>query len=200
LAGALFALLIAAMPLRAQDLPAAFDVVGVAHDDVLNIRALPSGTAEIAGTLAPGALRIEVLEVTQDGRWGKVSTGEGNGWSSMRYLKRREDYPDFEVPRPMNCYGTEPFWSLFLEEDFDIFEAMGEGAHGLDRLAQQRRDGHFSVAWLRDATGERLTLSVSTALCSDGMSDRDFGFAALLLIESPGDFRYMQGCCTLDMR
>lgn len=41
------------LPVAAQDLPALFHVIGVAEDDVLNIRQGPSASAEAIGSLPP---------------------------------------------------------------------------------------------------------------------------------------------------
>ncbi|HGG04386.1 MAG TPA: SH3 domain-containing protein, partial [Aliiroseovarius sp.] len=96
----------------AQNLPDAFFVTGVAADDVLNIRAEPSARSAIVGQLGPQAINVEVIAFSDNGKWGKVSTGEGNGWVAMRFLERSNHTPAGEVPRPMACFGTEPFWAL----------------------------------------------------------------------------------------
>lgn len=55
---------LAAGPAAAQDLPAVYDVAGVAADDVLNVRAEPSAEAPVLRTLAPDAGGIEVVALS----------------------------------------------------------------------------------------------------------------------------------------
>ena len=66
-------------------------VVGVAHDDVLNVRSLPGANQPVVGTLAPLA-----LDVTTTGRlrhlpdensvWAEIRNGAGVGWVNSYYL------------------------------------------------------------------------------------------------------------------
>jgi hypothetical protein len=72
-----------------QGRAATLAVVGVAHDDVLNVRAGPGTDQPVVGTLEPLA-----TDVAATGRarrlpasiWLEVELGEGTGWSSSRYL------------------------------------------------------------------------------------------------------------------
>ncbi|MDO9524040.1 MAG: SH3 domain-containing protein, partial [Gemmobacter sp.] len=111
---AMICLCLSAAPAVAEPFPATYEVRDVAANDVLNIRAQPRADAALIATLPPFAINIEVLETSEDRRWGLVSTGEGNGWVSMRYLNHTI-WPDpYTVPRPLTCLGTEPFWSVAL--------------------------------------------------------------------------------------
>ncbi|MDH3293960.1 MAG: SH3 domain-containing protein [Acidimicrobiia bacterium] len=66
-----------------------FGVVGVAHDDVLNVRAIPDASADIITALAPTATGIVA---TGEGRllpssiWYQVDTDAGLGWVNARYV------------------------------------------------------------------------------------------------------------------
>jgi uncharacterized membrane protein len=192
----LLALLLLAGPALAQDLPAQFSITGVAADDTLNIRAEPSGSAPKLGEYGPYALNIEVLETTPDGSWGRVGIPESNGWVSMRFLER-QDAPPFEIPRPMTCYGTEPFWTLAMTVRGDEFSALGEDLRFLTMTRQiVAREGYFA-SFVEGPTLERF-LTIRRAACNDGMSDRDFGFSALLMTEAPDGNTLLSGCCTLD--
>ncbi|NAZ36700.1 COG3650 family protein [Rubellimicrobium sp. CFH 75288] len=178
----------------AQDLPARFTVAGVAAGDVLNVRAAPSASARILGTLAPGDTGVEIVRLSPDGRWGLMPLREGSGWVSMRYLAREAPSPT-PLPRPLLCRGTEPFWSLTLDTRGARFERMGEGAIPLRQ--------HGEVAGFRggvaafDAGGETLDLTVIRQACSDGMSDRPYGFTAL--VWNRGEL-FLEGCCALSAR
>lgn len=174
-------------------LPTLFDVARVAPDDILNIRAEPSAQAEIIGTLAPDATRIEVVEEIRG--WARVNTGEGSGWVSSRYLDYRTDvWEEGALPQGFACYGTEPFWSL----------RVPDGQVTLDEMGQQVRSaplqGVLSTGVFRDPTravvAEGMTLTATPQACSDGMSDRRFGLRALLVLQDD-PLRLLSGCCSI---
>lgn len=194
------ALWLAAGPAPAQDLPAVYDVAGVAAGDVLNVRAEPSAGAPVLRTLAPDAKGIEVVALSGDGKWGMVSTGEGNGWVALRYLAARPDPAANTLPRPMTCLGTEPFWLLAHDGGSDSFETPGEEPRLLSISAEMvAPEGYFLLA--RGSGGDDLyQLTVTRETCSDGMSDRRFGLDARLFIASPDGNRLFRGCCTLEHR
>ncbi len=194
----LFALLLPALA-QAQTLPDTFIVTGVAADDVLNIRAEPTASAPIVGELGPYMINIEVLKLSANQKWGRVSTGEGNGWASMRYLERSGHNDLSEVPRPMTCIGTEPFWALGMHPQGDEYVLLGYGRHDLTWIKDVLAFQGFVVVFEEGPSLNR-TLTVERGLCSDGMSDRDYGWRATLLNEAPDGDSLQFGCCTLDHR
>ncbi|EYD76352.1 hypothetical protein Rumeso_02072 [Rubellimicrobium mesophilum DSM 19309] len=178
----------------AQDLPARFTVTGVAAGDVLNVREGPDASARILATLPPGSTGVEVVELSPDGRWGRMAFREGSGWVSMRYLAREAAYPG-PVPRPLLCRGTEPFWSLRLSEDGAAFQSPERGDIPLRPLGEA--GGRTGAVAAFDAGGETLDLTVIRKACSDGMSDRPYGLAAL--VWNRGEL-FLEGCCALSSR
>jgi len=64
--------------------PAFRCVVGVASNDVLNVRSGPSASTRIVGRLAPGECFVEVN--AKRGRWFKISKDGVAGWVNSRYL------------------------------------------------------------------------------------------------------------------
>lgn len=190
----------AAAPLRSGTLPAAFMVKGVDGNDLLNIRAEPSAGATVLGTIGPQALNVEVLEISPDGKWGKVAAGgEGNGWVSLAYLERQPVLDPALVPRPMTCLGTEPFWSLGLFEQGAEWTTPDTPRTDLGEVTEAVAMQGFHVR--AEAGPERVfNLTISREWCTDAMSDRQFGFAAKLFIESPDGNALLSGCCTLDHR
>lgn len=182
-----------------QGFPAPYDVTGVARDDVLNIRDKPSPRGRIVGALAPDATRVEVLHLSPRGDWGAVSTGEGNGWVAMRFLAVRSDFDPGAVPRPMSCGGTEPFWTLDLAWGGDAFELMGQSRRYPDLIDEISAPQGF-VSFFEEGEALRRTLTVIRAPCSDGMSERMYGFSAVLLTRAAGGDNLLFGCCTLDRR
>ena len=64
--------------------PAFRCVVGVASNNVLNVRSGPGASNRIVGQLAPGTCFVEVN--AKRGRWFKVSKDSVAGWVNSRYL------------------------------------------------------------------------------------------------------------------
>ena len=186
-------------PVAADPFPATYSVSGVAADDRLNIRAEPRGDAPVLDHIGPFALNIEVLEVTPDGRWGMVPTGDGVGWVAMRFLAATP-WPDPQtLPRPMSCLGTEPFWSIAILPRGAEETTPETGRTDLTVTAESVAPEGYLVT-LEEGPTRTYTLTISRASCSDGMSDRRFGLTATLYTQSPDGNRLARGCCTLDHR
>lgn len=186
--------------------PGYYQVAGVAAPDVLNMRAEPDADADVVGTLAPDARPVEVLEVRRVGKanWGRVLASDGNGWVSMRFLQPFEvtTIKGTEIPLGLACGGTEPFWSATLGDGGVSFSTPDQAERTLaltSAVTAIGRNTRFSI--LAGGQDERLTAIVARfEQCSDGMSDRDFGWRVDLLMERAGDRDYPQlyeGCCRL---
>lgn len=176
----------------AEDYPALFDVSGVAADDVLNIRAQPSASSEIIGTLAPDARNVEVIRAS--GGWGMVNAGERSGWVSMRFLEAQPG-GDYALSRMMTCFGTEPFWNLDITQgELAHFSLPGGGTShytvGLLQRSSNRTD-RFALF------GGSLVAAIARASCSDGMSDRAYGLSVDLFPDTEGGKGFYSGCCSL---
>ncbi len=196
-------------PLRALEpvLPQFFDVRGVAADDVLNVREGPGAHFPIIGTLAPDRRDVEVLAVSDNGRWGMINVEDRTGWVAMRYLAPgRAPAP---LPFGLSCGGVEPFWSLtlrhnqrararwmFLDEGRmraryrSVWSAAPAGSGLTEPVALALQDE-------ATATGVAATGIVRRAACTDGMSDRRYGFSIDLVVSAGADRLYLQGCCAL---
>lgn len=185
-------------PVSAQDLPDRYRVSDVAPNDVLNIRSDPNAASDIIGAFGPYALNVEVLR-TLDG-WGQVPTPEGMGWVSMRFLAPNP-WPTNEVPRPLSCSGTEPFWTFTMWPRGTEYRelAINDGRpRPQTLLSEDVSDGGFLIRTREGPTLER-TLIVNARACSDGMSDRPFGMTAVIFTQAP-DGNYVQnGCCTMQV-
>jgi uncharacterized membrane protein len=186
-----------ATPILAQTFPDAYVTKDIASDDTLNIRAEPSASAPIIGEYGPYTLNIEVLRTTPDGRWGLVGSGEGNGWVSMRYLEASGHNNPGDFPRPMRCSGTEPFWNLNVTMRGDEYHALGDTRRDLNMIRENSAD-NGGFAMFEEGPTLTRTLIVKRGYCSDGMSDREFGWQALLFNEAPDGNSVQSGCCTLD--
>ena len=196
---ACFILFASVLTTRADELPAQFSVSGVAADDVLNIRQGPGARTDKIGQLGPFATNVEVLSLSEDGRWGRIGMPEGNGWVAMRFLERQALAEGTVIPRPLSCYGTEPFWRIGLFPRGDEFERMGEDRIEL-ALVEERPGENGYQADLSTAEGAGYSLVVTRGTCSDGMSDREFGWSGTLYIDKPTGAETLTGCCTLDLR
>ena len=180
--------------------PALYDVTGVAEDDVLNIRAEPSAFSEIIGALAPDETAVEVIEMSRDGNWGRVNTDEMSGWASLAYLERRPGQWVGEAPRNARCFGTEPFWSLAIGDGgatFNTPEAMPLDFGRTARLGSRNRIDRYAQIFENDLGG--LVANLRNASCSDGMSDRAYGWDIDLLLVLAGEdnAQLFSGCCTI---
>jgi uncharacterized membrane protein len=201
--GALFAALLASAPAFAQPgypLPTLFDVSSVGPGDALNVRAAPGTGAEIVGTLQSDARGVEVVELDASGQWGQINTGERAGWVAMRFLAPQPDVWQGDVlPAGLGCFGTEPFWSVEIASDRVVLSAPDATDRSMAVVAMlgpgAAQDPRRAVV-AEDAEG-RLTLTMTPAACSDGMSDRAFGLAGMVLREGSGGRDLLAGCCSV---
>lgn len=188
------ALIPLASQIAAQDLPALFDVAGVDAADVLNIRAAPSPRAEIIGKYGPDRQGIEVLTRDDTGKWGQVGAGEANGWVALQFLTPAAA-TNFTQ---MTCFGTEPFWTLSVVDGASHFDQLGEPRTPVT-LAAYATAQNGVVARFDNAADPAITLIAAKSQCSDGMSDRTFGWDARVFVQTAPQNRVLQGCCTLEI-
>lgn len=195
LAAALATGAVAAAAQQARLLPELYRVTGVAAGDALNIRAEPAASAEAIGSFAPDARGIEV--VAEEAGWLQVTVdGEGSGWVNGRFLEAEGDSWGAASgwPESLRCVGTEPFWSLVHEGGALVLDEanFGESRHLVSQVTYA-----IYPPQSRTALSDGLTVAVAPEMCSDGMSDRDYGLTALLIVGRAPDARQLNGCCTL---
>ncbi|UWP98420.1 SH3 domain-containing protein [Aliiroseovarius crassostreae] len=187
------------LPATANPLPALFDVVDVTSDDVLNVRALPDTGSEIIGTLAPDQTGIEVTTVSEDLKWGQVNAREQAGWVSLRYLMRQPGQDWGQMPWPLSCYGTEPFWDLFTDGENElVLEHMDAEKTRFLITMTTGVVGRADRFWIRgeNEAGEAL-LTLRREECHDGMSDRAYGLGLDSLIDHENGPYALSGCCSI---
>ena len=180
--------------------PALYDVSGVGADDVLNVRAAPSTGAEIVGTLQADAKDIEVVAADSEKGWGMVNIGEGAGWVSLAYLAPSSNAGAGGFPVIRSCHGTEPFWSLTLDEEggvtFSTPEADSQTGAIQSRWTSLNRPDRHGFSARLGTTG--YVALVGQSACGDGMSDRSYGLTIDLLLGGNGtNRRHLSGCCSL---
>ncbi|UWQ79166.1 SH3 domain-containing protein [Leisingera sp. S132] len=207
-AAAVLCLALLALPAAAQQYPALHSVTGVAADDVLNIRSAPSASAAIIGTLAPDQTGVEVILADGSGKWGLINSSEQSGWAALRYLDRVSTSNWHEQPdQALECFGTEPFWSLSLDEA-SYLRTQDEPAIPFVLMARQPAAGHrgksgfHAVSRIDSALSipdiRSLSGTLTGQLCTDGMSDRAYGISIdLLQFRKAGQLDVLTGCCSL---
>lgn len=192
----LVVLLCLALPAQAQEVrfPALFDVVGVASDDVLNIRERPRGTSGIIQELRHDATAIEVIELSENGDWGRVNVYDQTGWTAMRFLARQPGQDIDTVPAIEICSGTEPFWSLDLRPPAPSLRTPLADL-SLEMPIISPVAGRYEPWSLIGETDHGPIYGIlSRKICSDGMSDAVQGYQLDLIEVGYGSYT---GCCTL---
>ena len=183
----------AAHPALAETLPALFDVTGVAPGDVLNIRAEPSASAALRGSLAPDAKGIE--GITRRGGWMQVNAGEAAGWVSARFLARGAAVWGSGLPPTLHCSGTEPFWSLKQAQGGLVLSTPDAADRHF--ALRQVLDGGLPQGAQRSVLADGLTAVIAPAACSDGMSDRAYGLTATVILGEAPEAQQLSGCCSV---
>lgn len=190
----------APVTVMADTFPALYSVVGVRSDDVLNVRAMPNATASELGYLEPDATGVEVIGLSDNGRWGQVNMIERAGWVSMRYMTRDAAPEWFSGAAPLSCLGTEPFWSLEASlpgntVTFSTPEVTLSSTTQADALPGTVFPRTLALPLRGDAEGMMVVRAES---CFDNMSDRAYGLTALLYRSDTAEG--YAGCCLLGQR
>lgn len=180
--------------------PALYDVTGVASDDVLNVRAGTGASHPIIEALAYNDRDIEIVEVSENGKWGLIGYAGGNGWASMRYLKRQAGQAGPNLPRPLNCGGNEPFWGLQFSRHGNEYSEPGQMPHSLTTVWEGIPDGMQPVSYgIKMARGaDEINAVITRSQCSDGMSETAYGFEINALLSGALGNRMLTGCCSLE--
>jgi uncharacterized membrane protein len=164
---------------------------------MLNVRASPSPSAPVIGTIAPDAV-IEVTDRTATRRWGQVNSGEQAGWVSMRYLAQQgRPIDNYNLPVGLRCFGTEPFWSLTHSDGVMRFAQMDASDAAMTvEIAQDTgiADDLRRMIRLTGPDGPGVAY-VAQGECSDGMSDRVFALSVAFMSGPAAPL--LTGCCTL---
>lgn len=204
----LSAAIILSLPLATQAemiaLPELFSVSNVAQNDMLNIRSEPLATGEIIGQFSPDATNIEVVAFSADGQWAQVNAGEIAGWVSRRFLELEGSaWKEQTLPEHLACYGTEPFWSLQQQDGKLSFSEPdnSDQALQLKTVLDRGFEGDRLRALLAADETTQMSAVIQPGLCSDGMSDRNFGLNATLILENKDQQpRLLSGCCSIAPR
>jgi uncharacterized membrane protein len=179
-----------------------YQVVDVAADDQLNVREGPGVDARVLGGLAPHADNLIITGAVTDvggSDWWEIVFVEGylsRGWVNGRFLEAMDlDWDARERDYPMQCSGTEPFWSLELE-DGEASYSDPDGETLTMRASQWRKArglfGTFAVQLEHQGEVGYASVWRERFYCSDGMSDIRYPFGTVLIRP---DGEVFAGCC-----
>ena len=197
-----------------------FRVVNVSANDAagLNVREYPAPGSDLSNTRIVGHLSWRARGIISSGQvlrfagatWRHIRLGNVIGWVNAKYLKAELRNPDrAQLPEKIVCSGTEPFWTLRISNSSSVFEGTmadtGEWLESekLDFIARNKIANRSTATWAvtvkRKSAPDYITALISKTghYCSDGMSDRDYPYQAILLsgnVPVP-----MQGCCQRDI-
>lgn len=182
-------------------------VVGVASDDVLNIRAdidhtLDVGGSEIVGAIPHDATDIFVTGVSIDvdgAVWREVIYDGVLGWVNAHFLQPTSHL--LEPPEALSCGGTEPFWNVEIDGvNSQLFSPEQETAIPLDELRFNPGIGRTDLWGYNLGSSDRAheldIVVLYSGSCSDGMSDLIYDYDAFLLGLAPNRAP-AHGCCNL---
>lgn len=178
--------------------PALHDVVGVAEDDVLNVRAGPSADTEVIGTLAHDATGIEIIRPNDRHTWGLINLDERPGWISLSYVQRHPgQWYGSQIERA-RCGGMEPFWSFEFAGGSAQWQHLDEVSTGtiLDRFPAAGRIDEQGLTF-RFENGEDGVAILRLGSCHDTMSDREYGISIHLVTGGAEGPSLYTGCCNL---
>lgn len=186
-----------ALPAAAQEFPALHRVNGVSAGDVLNIRAEPNARAPLVGSFARDAVGIEVIGLSEDRAWGLVRTGEGIGWSNMRFLAREHADSWTSGNHTLDCHGAEPFWGLdmFLPGNRAEFVSPDDSWEVRTDAPNLPRTTYPPTLALPFSGAREGFAVVRNGICSNGMSDALYGLEVQVYFR--GDTFAYSGCCQL---
>lgn len=194
-----FFLTVAASLVRADTLPAFYNVVGVAQNDVLNVREAPDLSSRILSTLAHDTTGLEVVAYNLDGTWVQINIDEQTGWISTQFLTRQPGQPDDALPRPLSCFGTEPFWGLTIPQDgpAELTRMDSEPVliDTLDPVTSANQTDRYAV--FGQGSERVFTFIFHRDQCSDQMSDRAYGMSVDVFMTEDSGVSYVTGCCNL---
>ena len=151
-----------------------FEVTGVASNDVLNIRAEPSGSSAKLGFLEHDDKVVEITALSRTGRWGHVRAGERMGWVSMRFLRPATltTYGNTKIPLGLECFLTEPFDRYTFGAGHIKFSSQNGSTEILPIKNVLLKGADYTILYER--MGATKALTISHQLAGDGMSDLNF--------------------------
>jgi uncharacterized membrane protein len=132
--------------------------------------------------------------------WEVITQGGpgGTGWVNHRYLAAEAGGDPGEASYPLLCAGTEPFWSLRLDDGQAVYsdpetEAVMMSASGWIRSRNSPAVLAIRLQGQGGAAGPNGHVAIQRNSCSDGMSDFDYPFGVTVILP---DQTVLDGCCS----
>ena len=179
---------------QAADNDTHYAITGVAQGDTLNIRARPDPSSATIGSIPYNAHGIIATGRQQRHRgslWREVRHDGDIGWVNDHYLRAE---PATLFPVPLDCSGTEPFWSLNIDQraQFTTPEQRYPAIPGLPAQRSLNRLDHWTLTLQpADSPGPAFAAILDTRQCSDGMSDNRYRYEIVLRLHG----QTWSGCC-----
>jgi uncharacterized membrane protein len=181
-----------------------YAVKDVAANDQLNVRSQPGTQADTVVRLAPDARGILVTGrrmAEGNSVWWEVITQGGpgsTGWVNHRYLAAEAGGDPGEASYPLLCAGTEPFWSLRLDDRQAVYSDPETEAVMMNASDWIRSRNSPAVLAIRlqgkdGAPAGNGHAAIQRSSCSDGMSDFDYPFWVTVILP---DQTVLDGCCS----
>lgn len=170
-----------------------FKVVGVASNDVLNIRALPDSGSPILSFFQPNTSLLDVFSVSENGKWFEVNAGEGTGWVRNKFLEEIEVsvFPASHIPSQLTCFSGEPFINVQFNRTVASFTGFAQPTEKITlSRAQVLSSSPAQVMMTEAESGDKIM--ISNHICMDE-AERKFPYTM--------EWSYYGGarsfCCTL---
>lgn len=170
-----------------------FKVVGVASNDVLNVRTLPNSRSPILSFFQPNTPLLDVFSVSEDGKWFEVNAGEGTGWIRNKFVEELEVsvFPKSNIPDQLTCFSSEPFIKVQFDRTVASFKGFDQPTKEIPLSPiQDLSSSPAKVMMIGTETGERIM--ISNHICSDE-AERKFPYT-MTWSHYGGDANF---CCTL---
>ncbi|MGE8942734.1 hypothetical protein ACO2I3_12540 [Leptospira interrogans] len=184
-----------------------FRVVSVAAGDHLNVRERVESQSSISSSKILGQIPANATGVLGSGaslrvgrvRWFEVSYGKSRGWVNGRYLAPLSSQLGSALESNLFCSGTEPFWSLKIEDGKAEMQHAGQDGEQLTVAVREPFQGRGDTLAFRFVNEDGPDLSALVQhkeWCNDGMSDLEYAFE-VRIVGARDDDRPLRGCCSL---
>jgi len=170
----------------------AYSVFNVRPGDTLNMRAQAHANAPVVQTIPHDGTGILLTGRSSAGGWFEVSYRRKRGWVNGRFLGIGQGR--FALPAFLDCFGTEPFWSIGVVPGHARADLMFTERRNFYRLTGAHNAlGRTDIFAIRGAASRgQMTLIVRHETCSDGMSDNRYPYSSVALISG---LNTIAGCC-----
>ena len=184
-----------------------YRVTGVMPSDRLNVRERVDDQDKISASKILGQIPANASGILGSGatqrvgntRWFEVRYGEVRGWVNGRFLAPLSPKIGRELESNLFCSGTEPFWSLKVENSSAELLQPDEKPERVNVLVREPFQGREDALALRladDGGPELSALVQNKEWCNDGMSDLEYAFEVHIL-GLRGRDQPLRGCCSL---